>query len=61
MNKTKKVLEKYQKGQISLGKAAKTAGLTVSETMDLLADLGIKSNVSQDYHLQGLKNLRKVW
>ena len=45
----------YRENKISLGKAAEIAGLAVSEMMDLLSKLGIKSNIELEDYLEGQK------
>jgi len=54
-------IEKYKKGQASLGKAAELAGLSVGQMITLLAEYGVPSNLETEDYLQGLENLRKVW
>jgi len=54
-------LEKYKKGQASLGKAAELAGLSVGQMITLLAEYGVPSNLETEDYLQGLEHLRKVW
>jgi predicted HTH domain antitoxin len=54
-------VERYKKGQASLGRAAELAGLTLSEMMNTLAEYGVKSNLETEDYLKGLENLRKVW
>jgi predicted HTH domain antitoxin len=54
-------IEKYKKGQASLGKAAELAGLSVGQMITLLAEYGVPSNLEREDYLQGLEHLRKVW
>lgn len=54
-------VEKYKKGEASLGKAAELAGLRVGQMMTTLAEFGVKSNLDKEDYLQGLENLRKIW
>ncbi len=54
-------IEKYKQGEVSLGRAAELAGLTVGQMMTLLAEYGIESNLERDDYLKGLENLRRVW
>lgn len=54
-------VERYKKGQASLGKAAELAGVPVGEMVTLLAEYGIKSNLEKEDYLEGLANLKKVW
>lgn len=53
-------IEKYKKEKISIGKAAETAGISISEMMDVLTDFGIKSNITKEDYLEGLENLREI-
>lgn len=53
-------IEKYKKGEASLGKAAELAGLSVGQMITLLAEYGVPSNLETEDYLQGLENLRKV-
>ena len=55
------VLKLYKEGKMSLGNVAKELGLSVSETIDLLAEFGIKSPITYEDYLKGYKNLKKVW
>ena len=50
----------YKEGKISIGKAAEIAGLSISETMDLFAELGVKSNIELEDYLEGLKYAKEV-
>lgn len=54
-------VEKYRDGEVSLGKAAEIAGLTVGQMMRTLADFGIESGVEKEDYLEGLKHLAKIW
>ena len=54
-------VEKYKKGEVSLGRAAQLAGLPVGQMMTTLSDFGVESNLEKEDYLQGLENLRKVW
>ena len=54
-------VERYKKGDASLGKAAQLAGLSVGQMMTLLAEFGVESRIDHDDYLQGLKNLAKAW
>lgn len=50
----------YKENKISLGKAAEIAGLSLSELIDLLAELRIKSNLELEDYLQGQKLAQKI-
>ena len=49
----------YAKGKYSIGKAANLANIPLSELMDLISDLGIKSKISKAEILKGYENLKK--
>ena len=50
----------YNQGKISIEKAAETAGLAISDMMDLLVDLGIKNNIGLEDYLEGIKTAGKI-
>jgi predicted HTH domain antitoxin len=52
------MIKLYRNGKLSLGTLASKMGLSVSETIDLLADFGIESPVEYDDYLSGLDVLR---
>jgi len=54
-------INEYGSGKVSLEKAAKLAGLSLTEFMDELTKLGIESKIEYEDYIQGLKNLEKVW
>jgi len=54
-------IERYRKGEASLGKAAELAGLSVGRMITVLAEYGVQSNLETEDYLEGLKNLRKAW
>jgi predicted HTH domain antitoxin len=54
-------VEKYKKGEASLGKAAEVAGLPVGQMMTLLGEFGVRARVEQEDYRQSLENLAKVW
>ena len=54
-------VERYKKGEASLGKASQLAGLSVGRMMTLLAEFGVESRIEKDDYLQGLKNLANAW
>lgn len=54
-------IERYRKGEASLGKAAELAGLSVGQMITVLAEYGVQTNLDTEDYLQGLENLRKVW
>jgi predicted HTH domain antitoxin len=54
-------VEKYKKGEASLEKAARLAGVSLSKMMDVLAEYGVEANLEYEDYLKGLKSIRKVW
>ena len=54
-------VERYKKGEASLGKAAELAGLPLGQMMTILTEFGVESRVEKEDYLQGLQNLQKVW
>ena len=54
-------VEKYRKGEASLGKAAKVAGLPVGQMMTLLGEFGVRSRIDREDYRESLASLAKVW
>jgi predicted HTH domain antitoxin len=54
-------VEKYRKGEASLGKAAQVAGLPVGQMMTLLGEFAVRAKIDQADYRQSLENLAKVW
>jgi len=54
-------VEKYKKGEASLGKAAEVAGLPVGQMMTLLGEFGVRSRIDREDYRRSLENLAKVW
>ena len=54
-------VERYKKGEASLGRAAELAGIPVDQLMTLLSEYGIESRIEEEDYLRGLESLRKVW
>jgi predicted HTH domain antitoxin len=54
-------VERYKKGEASLGRAAELAGLPLGQMLTILTEFGVKSRLEKDDYLQGLRNLHKVW
>ena len=54
-------IEKYRKGEASLGKAAEVAGLPVGQMMTLLEEFGVRARIDEEDYRQSLENLAKVW
>lgn len=54
-------VQRYKAGQASLGKAARLAGLSIAEMMDVLADYGVPAELSVEDYRSSLESLAKVW
>lgn len=54
-------VEKYRKGEASLGKAAEVAVLPVGQMMTLLSEFGVRTRIDREDYRQSLENLAKVW
>ena len=50
----------YGEGKVSLEKASKLAGVSISEMMDVLSERGIELNVSLEDFKESLKNARML-
>lgn len=53
-------ITQYKEGKVSIGKAAEIAGITISEMIDLLGKLSIKSNIELEDYLEGQKFAEKI-
>jgi predicted HTH domain antitoxin len=54
-------VERYKKGEASLGRAAELAGMPVGQMMTILTEFGVKSRIEEDDYLRGVEALRKAW
>jgi predicted HTH domain antitoxin len=54
-------VERYKKGEASLGKAAELVGVPVGQMMAILVEFGVESRPEKEDYLQGLQNLQRVW
>jgi len=54
-------MERYKKGEASLGRAAQLAGISVGQRMTLLTEFGVQSRIEDEDYLQGLAAIRKAW
>lgn len=54
-------VEQYRSGKASLEKTAEIAGLSVTETIDALAELRVEANLETEDYLASLSNLKRVW
>ena len=54
-------VERYKKGEASLGRAAELAGVPLGRMMTILTEFGVESRIEDEDYLQGLAALRKAW
>jgi predicted HTH domain antitoxin len=54
-------VERYKKGEASLGRAAELAGVPLGQMMTILTEFRVKSRIEDGDYLQGLATLRKAW
>jgi len=54
-------VERYKKGEASLGRAAELAGVPVGQMMTILTEFRVESRIEDEDYLQGLATLRKAW
>jgi predicted HTH domain antitoxin len=54
-------VERYRKGEASLGRAAEIAGLPLGQMITILTEFGVESRLEKEDYLPGIKNLHKVW
>ncbi len=54
-------VERYRKGEASLGKAAELAGVPVGQMMTILTEYGVENRLEKEDYLQGLQNLKEIW
>lgn len=54
-------VEKYKKGEASLGRASEIAGMPVGQMMTLLVEFGVRSTIGDADYRRGLESLAKVW
>ena len=54
-------VERYRKGEASLGRVAELAGIPVGQMIHILAEYGVKANLEKEDYLKGLESLRREW
>ena len=59
--KIKSAIEMYREGEVSLDKAAKIAGVSLSRMMDILKEYGVEANIDYEDYLRSLQSLREIW
>jgi predicted HTH domain antitoxin len=52
------VAKSYEKGKLTLRQASDLLGLTLSETIDLLQEMGVKGNLRMQDVMESLKAIR---
>ncbi len=53
-------VERYKNAEVSLGKAAEIAGISIGQMITVLAAYGVESNLGQDDYRIGIENLKRV-
>jgi predicted HTH domain antitoxin len=53
-------VERYKNGDVSVGRAAELAGVSVGRMMTILTEYGVESGIEDEDYLQGLAGLRKA-
>ncbi len=53
-------VEKYKKGEASLGRAAEIAGVPIGQMMTILMEFGVESRIEKEDYLQGLQVITQV-
>jgi hypothetical protein len=53
-------MREYREGRLSLGPLASRLGLSVSEALDLLAEIGVVSPIAYDEYLEGAETARAL-
>ena len=54
-------VERYKKGEASLVRAARLAGVRVGQMMTLLSEFGVESRIEEEDYRHGLTTLHKAW
>jgi predicted HTH domain antitoxin len=54
-------IEKYKKSEVSIEKAARIAGVSISKIMDILKEYGVEANLQYEDYIKSLKTVRKEW
>lgn len=54
------VTKEYKAGKVTLREAADLLRLTLSETVDLLSDMGVRGNIRAEHVMKSLESLRQV-
>jgi len=52
------VAKSYEQGKLTLREASKLLKLTLSETLDLLSEMGVKGNIRSSEVLESLRTIR---
>ncbi|MCD6265108.1 MAG: UPF0175 family protein [Deltaproteobacteria bacterium] len=54
-------IEKYRKSEASIEKAARIAGVSISEMMNILSEYGVDANIEYEDYLSSLRSIKKIW
>lgn len=61
LGRTMLALEKYKKGEASIEKAARIAGVSISKMLDIMKAHCVTANLEEEDYLKSLETIRKVW
>ncbi len=61
LGRTLLAIEKYKKGEASIEKSARIAGVSISKMLDIMKEHGVAANLEEEDYLRSLKTIRKVW
>ena len=54
-------IEKYKKGEASIEKSARIAGVSISKMLDIMEEHGVTANIEEEDYLKSLETIRKIW
>ncbi len=55
------ILKKYREGKLSTGQAARALDSTISEFIDVLGDLGVRTPIEYEDYLDSEEALNELW
>lgn len=61
LGRTMLAIGKYKKGEASIEKSARIAGVSISRMLDIMKEHGVTANLDEEDYLKSLKMIRKVW
>lgn len=61
LGRTMLALEKYKKGEASIEKSARIAGVSITKMLDIMKEHGVAANLEKEDYLRSLNTVRRVW